>query len=84
MKYEIDTKGFQELTEEEAVAVDGGFWQGIVAYWLNISRGIVDDVADEVGRSNIVAERKERIGTGLGIASRVLGRLFNSFNDQAQ
>ena len=39
MKDELQVKGFQTLTEEEATSTDGG---GIASFWVNFARNITN------------------------------------------
>ena len=39
MKDELQAKGFQTLTEEEAIHINGG---GIASFWVNFARNITN------------------------------------------
>jgi hypothetical protein len=68
MKSELLLNGFQELTEEEAAAVDGGW--GIASTWVALAQNITNIALG--GTSGILMSTAPRVG-GLAYAGGWVG-----------
>ena len=66
MTNEVEMKGFQDLTDEEAVAVDGG--RGIASFWVQYANGITNAALGGL-------PRYPGIGLAQSITSTVLNRV---------
>ena len=76
---EIETKGFQSLTEQEATSIDGG--AGIASFWVDLSRQITQNAL-----GNVTLGLNQNKATAIGgfwvnfansITSSVLTNVFN-------
>ena len=76
---ELETKGFQSLTEQEATGIDGG---GIASFWVDMSRQITQNalgnVSDGLNQNKATSIAGFWVNFANTITTNVLVNVFNA------
>ena len=75
MNNDLDLKGFQELTEEEATAISGGL--GIASTWVQLGWNITQTALNTT-KSFLDALPAPKASAGVGLASQITNSVFSS------
>ena len=75
MEKELEIKGFQELTEEEATAVDAG--AGIASTWVELAYNITSQALSAT-KNFLDSISASRGSAGVGLAFSLVQQVFSS------